>query len=238
MSPRPLRPPSSPSAAFVCRMPPIWIFDLDNTLHHASPGVFPHINRMMTAYIMRHLDIAEDEAQRLRAAYWRRYGATLTGLVRHHAVDPLHFLRATHPVDELLPLVRFDPQLQRTFARLPGRKVLLSNGPSWYCAGILERLGIDRHFSAQFAIESADFLPKPDVRGYRAVLAHLRAPASRCIMVEDARVNLRTAKRLGMRTVWIAPGQVVTPGYVDHRIVHIAQLLELPHRAAANNGRA
>ena len=28
-----------------------WIFDLDNTLHDATPHIFPHINRSMTAYL-------------------------------------------------------------------------------------------------------------------------------------------------------------------------------------------
>ena len=28
--------------------PDVWLFDLDNTLHDASPHIFPHINRSMT----------------------------------------------------------------------------------------------------------------------------------------------------------------------------------------------
>ena len=35
----------------------VWLFDLDNTLHHASPYIFPHINRSMTEYIARHLGV-------------------------------------------------------------------------------------------------------------------------------------------------------------------------------------
>ena len=34
---------------------PVWLFDLDNTLHNASAHIFPHINRSMTAYLERHL---------------------------------------------------------------------------------------------------------------------------------------------------------------------------------------
>ncbi|MEN9879697.1 MAG: hypothetical protein RIQ55_343, partial [Pseudomonadota bacterium] len=37
------------------RRAPVWVFDLDDTLHHATPNIFPHINRAMTAYIERHL---------------------------------------------------------------------------------------------------------------------------------------------------------------------------------------
>ena len=29
----------------------VWIFDLDNTLHNATPHIFPHINSSMTAYL-------------------------------------------------------------------------------------------------------------------------------------------------------------------------------------------
>ena len=34
-----------------------WLFDLDNTLHQATPHIFPHINRSMTDYIERHLGV-------------------------------------------------------------------------------------------------------------------------------------------------------------------------------------
>jgi putative hydrolase of the HAD superfamily len=45
---------------------PVWIFDLDNTLHNATPHIFPHINRSMTAYLQEHLQLDEDAANALR----------------------------------------------------------------------------------------------------------------------------------------------------------------------------
>ena len=33
----------------------LWVFDLDNTLHNASAGVFPLINQQMTDYIAQSL---------------------------------------------------------------------------------------------------------------------------------------------------------------------------------------
>ena len=87
---------------------PTWIFDLDNTLHDAGPHIFPHLNRAMTVYLEVHLGLGRDEANALRMRYWRRYGATLPGLIRHHDVDPQHFLQETRLagvvyVDDLLP---------------------------------------------------------------------------------------------------------------------------------------
>ena len=62
-----------------------WIFDLDNTLHDATPHIFPHINRSMTAYLQQLLELDEQSASALRVQYWHTYGATLLGLMRHHA---------------------------------------------------------------------------------------------------------------------------------------------------------
>jgi putative hydrolase of the HAD superfamily len=69
---------------------PVWLFDLDNTLHDAGPHIFPHINRSMVEYIRDHLGIEEDEATRIRQVYWQRYGATLLGMMRHHGTDARH----------------------------------------------------------------------------------------------------------------------------------------------------
>ena len=73
-----------------------WVFDLDNTLHDADPHIFPHINRSMTEYLQRELGLDEAAAGELRRHYWLRYGATLSGLQRHHGVKPAHFLSETH----------------------------------------------------------------------------------------------------------------------------------------------
>ena len=63
---------------------PTWLFDLDNTLHDASPHIFPQINRAMRDYIERHLGLDRQAANQIRQHYWERYGATLLGLIRHH----------------------------------------------------------------------------------------------------------------------------------------------------------
>ncbi len=99
----------------------------------------------MTDYVERHLEVDRGEANRLRTLYWHRYGATLLGLVRHHAVDATHFLRETHDFD-VAALVRAERGLTRLFARLPGRKVLLTNAPMAYASEVLRALAVHRHF--------------------------------------------------------------------------------------------
>ena len=205
-----------------------WIFDLDNTLHDASPHVFPHINRAMTGYLQRYLGLEEGAATELRQFYWRRYGATLTGLMRHHATDPHHFLRHTHQFPDLGRLMVREPRVRATLVRLPGRKFVFSNSPLHYARAVLELLGIADLFHGVFSIEHARFRPKPEPYGFLrlARIHHLRP--GRCIMVEDNLENLRTAARLGMRTVWITK-EPAAPPYVD---VRVSRLMQLPRMLA------
>ncbi|MFZ9176356.1 MAG: haloacid dehalogenase, partial [Burkholderiaceae bacterium] len=75
----------------------LWLIDLDNTLHDASHRIMAEINQRMTHYVAEQLGVDLAAASAVREQYWRRYGATLLGLVRHHGVGPQDFLAKTHP---------------------------------------------------------------------------------------------------------------------------------------------
>ena len=205
-----------------------WIFDLDNTLHNARPHIFPHINRAMTAYLQAHLGLDERAAGELRRHYGRRYGATLLGLMRHHDTDPRHFLWHTHQLPELERMLVHEPQLRATLTRLPGRKFIFSNSPVHYSRAVLRTLAIADLFDDVFSIERARFRPKPDSYGFLQLCRANRLRPQRCIMVEDTLENLRTASRLGMRTVWVTRA-ARAPGYVD---VTVPNLMQLPRMLA------
>jgi len=193
---------------------PYWIFDLDNTLHDARAHIFPHIDRAMTAYVQASLGLEEAAAGELRLRYWRRYGATLLGLMRHHGTDPGHFLRETHRLPDLESMVRKEPGLRATLASLAGRRFVFSNAPVDYAVAVLRALRIADLFDDVFSIEHTRFRPKPDAYGFLRLMRRNRLAAARCIMVEDTLANLRTAKRLGMRTVWVSR-EHNAPAYVD-----------------------
>jgi putative hydrolase of the HAD superfamily len=184
----------------------VWLFDLDNTLHDASHAIFGTIDRRMTDFVARELGVARDEANRLRTLYWRRYGATLLGLVRHHGVDARHFLHDTHDFD-VAELLRAERGLAQLFARLPGRKVLLTNAPLAYAGSVLRELRLHSHFSAQWTIERmrvhGSFRPKPSRLMLRSMLARERIRPSSAVLIEDTAHNLKAARGLGLRTVLI-----------------------------------
>lgn len=205
---------------------PVWLFDLDNTLHDASPHIFPHINRSMTAYLEQHLTLDQAAANALRVAYWKRYGATLLGLMRHHGTDPHHFLAETHRFESLADLMVFPRALKSMLHCLPGMKIVFSNGPRAYAESVVGVMGLRNLFHDVFGIEDMGFHPKPGIRAYRHLLRAHHLDPRRCILVEDTADNLRTAKRLGMRTVWVS-ASLRRPAYVDYQLPSVLALKRL-----------
>lgn len=205
-----------------------WLFDLDNTLHNASAHIFPAIHRSMMAYICQYLNVDEVEATRLRLNYWQRYGATLLGMMRHHGTDPDHFLFHTHQFPDLERDVIVERGLKPMLARLPGRKIIFSNAPRAYVEAVLTIAGIHHCFDAIYSVERLRYQPKPATGGFLRLLHDERLNPRSCIMVEDTLPNLKTAKRLGMKTVWVSTCSRQSP-CVD---VKVTSVLALPKRLA------
>ena len=209
----------------------VWLFDLDDTLHDASRATMPGLHLSFGDYIQQHLGMTEEESDALRRRYWQRYGATLLGLVKHHAVDAAHFLHHTHLLPGLEQAVRGHAHDFAALKRLRGRKFILTNAPRAYAERVLGALGIGRHFDALISIEDmsmfGELRPKPDARMFRALLARLRVPATRCVLVEDTLQHQKAARSVGMKTVWMQrwtraagkPGARfhIKPPYVDLR---------------------
>lgn len=215
---------------------PVWLFDLDNTLHNASHAIFPAMVEKMNAYMAQVLGdgvtpASSEEISAARERYWRRYGATLLGLVRHHGVNAAHFLRETHDLPGLEEMVRHERGLGQLLRRLPGRKILLTNAPRDYARKVVGHMGIGRQFCREITIESMyvhrQLRPKPSRLMLRRLMRRHGLDPRRCILVEDTLDNLRSAHALGMRTVWVTqyllkPGR--KPAWLDVKVKSVKQL--------------
>lgn len=204
----------------------VWVFDLDDTLHDASAHIFPVMNRTMTQYIMDNLEMDEAAAHSLRQHYWRVYGATLKGLMRHHSVDPYHFLNETHKLITLPEMVLQTKRLRHMLLNLHGRKVIFTNAPRGYALRVLDLLGIGDCFELVFSVENTKFHAKPSVRGFQMLLKTFKTKPNNCIMLEDNLPALMTAKRLGMHTIWVTK-KLQKPNFVDFRICSVLALTHL-----------
>ena len=79
--------------------------------------------------------------------------------------------------------------------KLPGRKLILTNGSTDHAGAVLERLGIGEHFEAVFDIIAAELEPKPAPQTYQKFLpVHGVDPRSRrCSRISPATSWCRTS---------------------------------------------
>lgn len=192
----------------------VWVFDLDNTLYPPSARLFDQIELRMTAWVQQALGVGRDEADRLRAQYWRTYGTTLAGLMAEHGVDPGPYLRDVHDID--LSVLSPDPELAARIAALPGRRVVYTNGCAPYAERVLAARGLSGLFDAVCGVEHAGFRPKPERAAFETVFAAQGVDPRRAAMFEDDARNLAAPYAMGMATVHVAPEPEPHPHIAHH----------------------
>jgi putative hydrolase of the HAD superfamily len=186
-----------------------WIFDLDNTLYPASANLFERIDARMTAYVARLLDLDRDAAFRVQKDYFHRHGTTLAGLMADHGVDPHAFLADVHDIE--MDVLEHDAPLAAAIARLPGRKLVFTNGDKPYALKVLDRLGLGEAFEAVHDIHAMGLVPKPDPSAYAGLCAAHGIDPTRALFAEDMARNLAPAKAIGMTTLWVDNGSEQGP---------------------------
>jgi putative hydrolase of the HAD superfamily len=127
--------------------------------------------------------------------------STLSGLMHFHATEPHEFLGYVHDID-MSPL-HAAPRLASRLARLPGRKILFTNGDDAYAARVLAALDLSESFEAVWDIHAMAYRPKPEPSAYTEMIAALAINPDTSVFVEDMARNLAPAKALGMQTVWL-----------------------------------
>ncbi len=200
-----------------------WVFDLDNTLYPPAARLFDQIEARMTGYVMRTLGVEAAEADVIRDRYWRTHGTTLAGLMREHGADPEPYLVEVHDIDlgHLLPA----PELCAAIGRLPGRKVVYTNGSREHARRVTRSVGLDGCFDRLYGFEDAGYLPKPEAAAFAAIFALDGLAPERGAMFEDDPRNLVVPHGLGMRTVLVGP--VAAHRHVHHATENLAGFLAL-----------
>jgi putative hydrolase of the HAD superfamily len=212
------------------RLAPIrnWIFDLDNTLYPANADLFAQVDARMTGFIQDLLGLEHDEARRVQKAYFHNHGTTLSGLMAEHHVDPHAFLAHVHDIE--MDVLEHDAPLVAAIAKLPGRKLVFTNGDKPYALKILDRLGLGESFEAIHDIHAMGLMPKPHASAYAGFCAAFDIDPTESLFVDDMARNLAPAKAIGMTTVWVDNGSEQSPdverAHIDFTVPVLAPWLE------------
>jgi putative hydrolase of the HAD superfamily len=180
-----------------------WVFDLDNTLYPHHVNLWQQVDARIGEFISAHLRISAQQARVIQKDYYRRYGTSMRGMMTEHGVRADDYLAYVHRIDHS-PL-QPNPAMGAAIAKLPGRKLILTNGSIDHVDKVLARLGIAGHFEAVFDIIAAELEPKPAPQTYQKFLRDHRVDPSKAAMFEDLARNLVVPHELGMTTVLVVP---------------------------------
>lgn len=195
-----------------------WVFDLDNTLYPAECNLFLQVDRNIQQFIMDLFELPPDEARKLQKTYFHEHGTTLNGLMAKHGIAPEEFLEYVHDID--VSPVPPNAALDAALAKLPGRKVIYTNGSVPHAQRVTDRLGVSHHFDGVFDIVAAEYVPKPEPAPYDILIEQFDIDPSRAVMVEDLARNLKPAHERGMTTVWIRNDHHWSGGAEDDPHIH------------------
>ncbi|MGE5266460.1 MAG: pyrimidine 5'-nucleotidase [Deltaproteobacteria bacterium] len=188
----------------------VWIFDLDNTLYPAECNLFAQVDRRMGEFIAQHLGVPYEYARHLQKSYYRQFGTTLAGLMRVHKMQPEPFLDYVHDID--VSVVPDAPELRAAIDRLPGRKLIFTNGSRAHAERVAGKLGVLDLFEDISDIASCDYEPKPSAAAFDRMVRRHGVDGANAAMFEDMPQNLEVPHKLGMSTV------LVHSTYMDHPV--------------------
>ena len=201
-----------------------WVFDLDNTLYPASCKLFDQMHVRMLDFIRLRLKVDHHEAARLRREYYMKHGTTLRGLMLEHNMEPTDFLEYVHDID--YNAVQYDAILRNALTKLPGRKLVFTNGTTGHAGRVLQRLGVEQHFEAVFDIVDSDYIPKPARPPYDKFAGLYAVDGSCTAFFEDLPENLETPHAMGMTTILVSSGgNKSNNAYVNHITNDLPQFL-------------
>jgi putative hydrolase of the HAD superfamily len=167
-----------------------WVFDLDNTLYPHHVNLWQQVDARIRDYIAEFLKVTHEEAFRVQKDYYKRYGTSMRGLMTVHGMAPDDFLDFVHQIDHS-PLEP-NPALGAALEKLPGRKLILTNGTRKHADAVMQRLAVHTHFEDVFDIIAAELEPNG-------------VDPAKAAMFEDLARNLSVPHALGMTTVLVVP---------------------------------
>jgi putative hydrolase of the HAD superfamily len=180
-----------------------WVFDLDNTLYPHHLNLWQQVDVRIRDYIANFLAVTHEEAFRVQKDYYKRYGTSMRGLMIEHGLKPDDFLDYVHQIDHTP--IQPNPALGAALEKLPGRKLILTNGTRIHADAVMRRLGVHHYFDDVFDIVAGELEPKPLPQTYDRFLARHDVDPRRAAMFEDLARNLEIPHARGMTTVLVVP---------------------------------
>ena len=201
------------------------IFDLDNTLYPPSQYIMNQISQRIGLYIQQYLNLSPMEAKKIQKQYFHEFGSSMKGMMEYHQIDPYDYMDFVHRLD--YEKLRPNAELIEAIQALKGKKYIHTNASKAHAMNVLGRLNMQNLFDGIFDIADGDFIPKPHLSNFQAIIKRFGLEPNHCLMVEDLAHNLEKPAKLGMTTLLYKEDspQAVYAGYHDQDIQNYADYI-------------
>ena len=224
---------------------PVLFFDIDNCLYPRSLRIQDLMADLIDNYFVKHLSLSAEAAIDLHRRYYRDYGLAISGLVKHHEVDPLAYNKE---VDDALPLegiIKRDEGLRRLLAGVDKTKCklwLYTNAYYPHAQRVVRLLGVAEFFEGMTYCNYAEerLVAKPHAESFEKAEAEaglmfdvgqagIGQRHDRCFFVDDSALNCKAAKQRGWNAVHKLEAEDPEPAemFGQHRIRHLVELKNL-----------
>jgi len=206
-----------------------WVFDLDNVCYSGQTKVFSEVDKKMSSFISKKLNVDLVEAKKIQKKYFYESGTTLSGLMKHNGINPHEFLDFVHDID--ISWLPKDLKLKEELIKLKEKKYIFSNGSHAHIENVTKQLGINGLFNDAHDIVDSEFIPKPHINAYKKMIKKFNIDPKKSIFIEDIAHNLEAAKNLGMKTCWLENDEAfarkdANKSYIDYKIKSLPSFLQ------------
>ena len=201
------------------------LIDLDNTVYSGNSKIFSQIDLKMKDFISARLKVSKEEAYSIQKKYFLENGTTLRGLMLYHNVEPEYFLKYVHNIK--LDSINTNFVLKKEMQKFKGKKIIFTNGTLEHATRVLKRVGVFEEVNNIFDIKDANYIPKPEKITYKKVVNKFNLIPHNTIMIDDIKVNLITAKKLGIKTVLVGSNhnKRITK-HIDYSFKNLASIIK------------
>lgn len=200
------------------------IFDLDKTLYPLSFDSEPLFDERCRSYLQNKLNISAMRAVDFQKQWREKYQYEADAVEKECGLSVDDFMEYICNID--MSALKENKEIDLLLKKLKARKFIFTDSSVKHVEDTLSCLGVDiNHFKDIFASAHSGYIFKPDVKAYHMMLDKFKINPNETVMVEDNPKNLKTAKELGMQTIWISGKEENFP-FCDYKFNDIIPVLE------------
>lgn len=195
------------------------IFDLDNTLYPLSINSQKLFDERCHTSFTNDREISWKNAHEFLHDWCEKYHHDLEALKTATGLSMDEIMEYVGDID--MSVLEEDAELNNLLQTLNAPKYIFTDSTVKHVDTSLQRLGISANiFDGIFVSKHSGYHFKPHPKGFAIMLNQYKINPTDAVMLEDNHRNLKTAKELGMQTIWINDSADTHP-YCDYKLADI-----------------